>query len=393
MTTTLYSTETRYVANPFILGRGLLADITNVGVFHTEELNQIPVPADFLSVPLVAPPDSRVDSGRTDVLSLIGVHEPKDLTLGVGQWQRWVLVETNRGEQMMFKRGLINVLQGNILNALLNPSAFGWPDATNTGTSGALTPMTGGVDITTDATVIENMDIDGDAAGYGLFVNADNVIIRNCRIHTVPTNGAGGCIRKADNALNLLIEDCELFYNAPFSIFHAASSVGDMNYTMRRCHVHDVGEGLRVGDNTTVEDCYIHALWISDPESHGDCLQSTGGSNILVKHNTIIADVNEESIDFGNAAVIIGAEFATSTNITLEDNLWDWGSHTLYTGPSLAFAMSNVITRRNRWGRNFVNGPHSIDSLGEGIAGYAWEAATNVFDDDNTQVPVPVVGP
>lgn len=268
-----------------------------------------------------------------------------------------------------------------VVNALLNPSLFGWPDETNTGTTGALTPS-GPLVITTPGAVIEDLDISDEGGGLAVEVRANNVVIRNCRIAATPAAG-GGCIKQVNNATGLVVEDCELLYDAAGSY---DACVGESDYTLRRCHIHHVSEGPRVGSNTTIQDCYIHTLLVDDPDAHADAVQSTGGTNMIIDHNTIVAD--QEGADFANAALILGAEFEASSNLTVSDCLLDGGGFTLFMGPSfddgaIRFPMSGVTVTGNRFGRAAEFGPTSI---GDGIT--ALTASGNVFDNDNTEVAI-----
>src|SRR5690606_26718974 len=132
--------------------------------------------------------------------------------------------------------------------------------------------------------------------------------------------------------------DCEMFYDAPGSY---ASVVSDGNYTMRRTHIHHFSEGPRVGDNTTIEDCFIELPLVDDPEAHADGIQSTGAENLVIHHNTVDVSGNLGE-DFANAAMIIGSEFAESDNIQITNNLVDGGGFTIFMGPSAEHGMSNV---------------------------------------------------
>ena len=61
-------------------------------------------------------------------------------------------------------------------NCFSVPSSCGYPDATNTGPTGSLTPS-GSINVTTDGKVLENLDITGQVR-----ISADNVTIKNSRI-------------------------------------------------------------------------------------------------------------------------------------------------------------------------------------------------------------------
>lgn len=267
------------------------------------------------------------------------------------------------------------------INVLADPSAFGWPDETNTGTTGELTPVAGGMDIVTEGQVIENLNIDGIAQGYGMFINANNVTVRNCRIITTPGPGGGGIVIAAGRT-GIMIEDCELTYDAP-GTYAAVIGTGEASTTIRRCYIHHVSEGPRLGPDCTLIDSYITTLLVDDPDAHADAVQCTGAPNVRVSDNTIVA--SQEGADFANAAGIFGCEFADSPNLQVTGNLLDGGGFTLFAGGNPpTFFMANPVFTGNRFGRTFAFGP---TSFGAGITGLVWTG--NVWDDDNTAVPEP----
>lgn len=194
-------------------------------------------------------------------------------------------------------RGATHVASGGLIaNAILSPHTAGYPDATNTGVpSGvALTPS-GSITVTTNGAIIDGLDISGQ-----IVVNADNVTIRNCRITSsdyYPIDYARA---------GLLIEDCEIIGTADA----VTAAVSFDNYTIRRCNIGGTTDGLKANSDVVIEDCYIHDLRVSGG-SHNDGIQSTGGSNVTVRHNTI---------DTGDAGVAI--QFGSSdTGWLVTDNL------------------------------------------------------------------------
>ena len=71
-------------------------------------------------------------------------------------------------------------------------------------------------------------------------------------------------------------------------------------YTARRVHVRGTTDGLKANANVTIEDCYIHGLAVSSG-SHNDGIQSTGGSNVTIRHNTIDTNTAGVAIQFGSS--------------------------------------------------------------------------------------------
>jgi hypothetical protein len=92
----IYRTATEYAANEITLLRGSTSDIVAVGVFHTTDAGYVPAVNEFDTVTLVADPEHPLaDGGRIDIVSLIGPKEGSDLELVPGDYQRFVLIQTD----------------------------------------------------------------------------------------------------------------------------------------------------------------------------------------------------------------------------------------------------------------------------------------------------------
>ena len=147
----------------------------------------------------------------------------------------------------------------------------------NTGPSGTLAPS-GSIATTANGQTIQNLDISG-----SIQVRHDNVTIRNVRIRS-----AGQAISINGNT-GLVVEDCELDGLDATS----DAAIAEHNYTMRRCELLRHGEGPRINGNVTLEGNYMHSFsnWIAQG-AHQDGVQTTSGSNIVIRHNTILIDVD-----------------------------------------------------------------------------------------------------
>jgi hypothetical protein len=238
-------------------------------------------------------------------------------------------------------RTFSNASSGGGVDYLLNPSAYGYPDATNTGYTTTLTPidMNGAdYDIEDDDAVVEDIDlIDGTFAVY-----ANNVTIRNCRV-TTPNNWIQ--VWTAPGITGLIVEDCE---------FDGASACGIgpgvcPGAIVRRCNIHDVENGLSLGagqNNVLVRDNYIHDLTGPvSPEPHFDGIQMEGDiSGLQVIHNTF-------SIPDDTGAVNIANNSGPTDDILVDDNLMEGGTYTVYVddqfGPD---PITNVTVSNNRFG-------------------------------------------
>lgn len=193
----------------------------------------------------------------------------------------------------------------------------GYPNASNTGVpvGTVLTNYTGPSVITTAGTVIDSKTIT-----YGLDIRANNVTIRNCSIQV---NDAFFVILSDNGNTNFLIEDCEIDGGNNTS---GDSAIGGYNYTIRRCNIHSLVDGLKVGSNTVVQDCYIHDLAMFQ-DSHNDGIQCLGTTSLQILHNTIIVE------DGATSAIILSTGSADDMrNILINDNLMGGGAFTVYGG-------------------------------------------------------------
>lgn len=239
---------------------------------------------------------------------------------------------------------------GFVPNRINNPSAGGYPDATNTGVpTGTVLTNSGPLNITTDGTIVQNLNF----VNASITVNANNVTIRNCRITTYdyyPIDNSG---------TGLLVQDCEITGTADA----VTAAISFDNYTARRCNVSGSADGFKANSNVTIEDCYVHDLRVTQ-NSHNDGIQSTGGSNVTVRHNTIDTNLAGVAIQFGSA----------DTGWLVTNNLIRATGWTFNGG---AGTSNNTFTN-NRFAR--VSGWYGPASLGG--SGNVWTG--NIYDDDGT---------
>ena len=204
----------------------------------------------------------------------------------------------------------------------ISPLEFGdFPSADDTGVpSGTkLKKLDGQVILKKPGEVLENVEVNG-----CVFVapEADNAIIRNVRVKS------GDCrflILNDGGAENLTVVDSEL---DGMDNFQGDSAVGGYNYTLTRVNIHGTLDGAKLGSNVTVEDSYIHDLAMS-ADSHNDGLQGLDGTNITIRHNTIIVE------DGGTSAVLLGVKGNDEwdlNNVVIENNLLGGGAWTVYGG-------------------------------------------------------------
>jgi hypothetical protein len=236
----------------------------------------------------------------------------------------------------------------------------GLPGPGNTGVpAGTTLRASGSVTVSTDGQVIDGLNING-----CVFVNADDVVIRNSRISC----GVTYAIRTYE-ASNLVVEDTEIDGQGKIPV-----AVCCTDYTLRRVEVTNSVDGPRLGDNTVVEDSWIHNL-ARLPGTHNDTLQTTGASNIVVRGNTL-QPYHAESGDPMNACLMIGSTTAPLvSNLRFEQNYCDGGNYSI--GVRTDLTASNVQLRDNTFGRNHRYGVIARPSQ----SGITWDHDTNVYRD------------
>lgn len=236
---------------------------------------------------------------------------------------------------------------GFVPNLINNPSSGGYPDATNTGVPvGESLTNSGSVTVSTNGAVIQNLNI----VNGNITVNADDVTIRNCRITT------NDYYPIENNGTNLVIEDCEITGTDP----NVAAAVSFSNYTARRLNVSGSADGFKADADCMIQDCYIHDLVVTE-DSHNDGIQSTGGDNVTVWHNTIDTDTAGVAIQFGssNSGWLINDNLIRATGWALNGN----------AGTGGCTVTNNRFAPVSGW-----YGPYSLEGIGNTYSG-------NYYDD------------
>ncbi len=221
------------------------------------------------------------------------------------------------------------------------------PDSANTGFTGSglkikdLKPS-GSITITKPNTIIERMNING-----CIVIQAKNVTIRNCRI---ACPGAWPILMYSGSSMT--IEYTEIIGTPK-----AAAAIGGDNYTAQHLNVHGSVDGLYVGDNTTVENCYIHDLGFG-PGSHNDGIQQSYGKNVVIRNNYITVARGSTS------AILIQTDKGPIDNVAIDNNILNGGQYTIYSRIGdyrLHTPPTNVKITNNHFGRGCVYGLFSID--------------------------------
>ena len=204
------------------------------------------------------------------------------------------------------------------------PIPPGFPTASDTGLAGVgltmadLTDYMGPDTITTPGTVFYRKRIPN-----GLLIKTNGVIVRECYVGI--RNSWGLDLRQGGS--DLLVEDC-LMIGRPSGIRPgAAVLIG--SHTTRRCDISMYHDGLKMSDDTTIEDNYIHDL-LREPYgdglyTHNDGLQTGGGSNVIVRHNSVCGPYQ-----MSNAAIFLKNASRDIGNYLIEDNFFSGGYSGFY---------------------------------------------------------------
>ncbi|MDG4823066.1 hypothetical protein O7635_14520 [Asanoa sp. WMMD1127] len=244
------------------------------------------------------------------------------------------------------------------------PSSF--PGPSNTGVpDGTALKASGGLTLSKAGQVVSGLDIKGCVT-----VNAKNVVIRNSKISC----GSNYSIRVSDASANLLVENVTIDGQGKNS-----ATVCCGGYTLKKVEIFNTIDGPRLGNNSQVIDSWIHHLTRASG-SHNDAMQTTAGSNIVVRHNTIEA-YNPDTKDPFNACLMIGSTTGPSvTNLLYEQNYCNGGNYSIGVREDLNG--SGIVFRDNLFGRNFRYGVIARPTQ----SGLSWQNSTNLFADNRKPV-------
>ncbi len=269
------------------------------------------------------------------------------------------------------------------------------PDATNTGvpTGTTLTIVSG--DQTFDSTYDGQTIAGKDFRGF-IKVTGSNITFKNCIFHggkatsntalldtqvedsTAPYTHRGG--------KNLIVEDSEF---VPMNPSVLIDGIWGENLTILRVNVHGSVDGMKLSNNSTVRDSYIHDMqWYAvDPNTtdgtHNDCVQILDGTNIQVVHNNL-----NPNGSYANSSVQITQDFGTTGTVLLDSNWADWGGYSFNISQKrnsdLSGTLNTVSVTNNRFGHH---GEYGAVKIGTGVTLAAFSG--NVWDDTGLPIPQP----
>ena len=227
-------------------------------------------------------------------------------------------------------------------DCVASPHSCGFPDATNTGANCSSLASSGSIAVTTDGAVVEGKNISG-----SITVQASNVTIRN------------DCVTSSDiypvhfvSGSNLTVEDTTITGRGG-GCSRAVEPAGK-GAVMDRLNISGCEDGIQMYNNDTITDSYIHDLAFTGG-SHNDGIQQNGGSNDVVRHNTIFNPHNQTS------CVNFTTDFGGISDITITGNLLDGGNFTVYSRSGGNGDPTGVSVTDNQFGGADVFGLLSAD--------------------------------
>ena len=255
----------------------------------------------------------------------------------------------------------------------------GRPGPTNTGVPAgtALSVVNGDLVVTTPGAVIDAKHIKG-----ALIIRASNVKVTRSLID----GRAGSDSVDIQSGSGILLQDDEVTVAQPSVTIDSMHVRGA---TLNRLNIHGGVDGMKLGSNSTVENCWIHGLqyFSSDPAqggkpTHNDTIQIMSGSNIHIVGNYL------QAIATNNAAVQITQDKGTTSGVYISGNWADGGGCTFNFsghGPGgTLLPMSGISATNNRFGHNTkFAGCAILTDLQTTIT-----QSGNVFDDTGAPVVV-----
>ena len=260
-------------------------------------------------------------------------------------------------------------------NCAVKPSACGFPDATNTGTTGTLRVINGSVDLRTDGEVLENVEIRGGHVG----VFAKNVTVRNVKIINNGDDWGIGLYHSA----NVTIDRCEIAPDPGKA--RLAVGIKDVygdatGTTIKGCDIARTSTGVQTHEGL-VADSYIHDMGYQAPD-HINGLCSNGSTEpFTIRHNTIFNQIEQTD------AIALFQDFGPEANRTITDNLLAGGGYTIYAGGGGRTPTHDIVITNNRIARIYSQngGGYGPVAKWEDGPGNVW--SNNIWDDTLQQIP------
>lgn len=198
----------------------------------------------------------------------------------------------------------------------------GYPSQATTGypLGLTLTAYQGPMNVTTSTTVI-----DGKRIPCGLNIRATQVVIRNSLI-------TGSCFW----GIQVYSGDLTITNSEITCINNTGTGLWGPNFKASNLYIHNCENALEINSNSQIVDSYLSVAEASS-SGHGDDIQSQGGNNVVIRHNTF-AGLNDIT-----SSIITNP--TANNSWLIEDNFLSAGAYTLYC-PEQG---TNFTVRNNRF--------------------------------------------
>jgi hypothetical protein len=225
----------------------------------------------------------------------------------------------------------------------------------------ALTVINGDDIIKTNGAVVDGKEIHG-----CVDVQASNVTIRNTRIIGPCDYGVSTYSASGTTTLDHVEINCTT---------GTGTGLAGPNFAAHAVYIHDCENGLEINDGSSLVDSVISARE-GTSSAHGDGIQSQGGNNVVIRHNTLL-EINPVT-----SAIITNPTL--NNGWVVEDNFMGGGAYTLYC-PEQG---TNWVVRNNRFVPAKTSALYSAafgltDACGH--AGITWTG--NYLDTNGSAVP------
>ena len=203
----------------------------------------------------------------------------------------------------------------NVLAASGAPSGNA-PGPGNTGpTNPSNLQSVGGMTITQDGTVVENVRIFG-----SVNIQANNVTIRN---FVLDSGNQPYGIRSTNGNTGLVIEDGEMINVSSAHIYGSG-------FSAYRLNLHESGrDAIKPIQDAIVEACWVHHIGTA-PGAHADCVQVRRGGNLIFRGNYFDLPIDIGAPYKQNAALIIQTGEGPIDNVLIENNWLNGGNYTIF---------------------------------------------------------------
>lgn len=277
------------------------------------------------------------------------------------------------------------------INCAPNPSACGYPDATNTGAKGSLRKVPsevssgpgwhydsrGWMQVDGSNVTIENLDV-----GVNLDINgSSNVTLKNVRV-TEHGESFGISLR---HTTNVTLEDVTIAppANQERLLVGIKDIYGDSTgTTIRRADISGISTGVQMDEGTLV-DSYVHGLRYKADDHLNGVMSNGGVAPLTIRHNTVFNSFAQTD------AVGLFQDFGPQKNRVVDNNLLAGGGYSIYGGANTGkeATATNIKITNNRISRIYFPKGGDFGWLAAwNPAGAGNVLSGNVWDDSNSPV-------